>query len=177
MTPGAARYLTVDAVWESVACVPPITRAEATVASRKLYRHFGGRGEHDHQRYRVKPEPVRRCWITSKPGAGLDRGWRRLVHDVSHRIFRYRHPGWRPHHPQHALLELELATYVVTQTDWLTGGLAPKPKVARDLVAERRARVEARLASWESRLRRAQKAVAKLRRQLAYYDRRAVGSS
>jgi hypothetical protein len=49
---------------------------------------------------------------------------------------------------------------------------APKPKPVRDLAAIRRARVEARLAGWESRLRRAQKTVAKLKRQVHYYDRR-----
>jgi hypothetical protein len=71
-------------------------------------------------------------------------------------------------------VEQEIATYVVTQTDWLSQGLAPKPesKPLRDLAAVRRARIEARLADWEAKLKRAQKAVAKLRRQVAYYERR-----
>jgi hypothetical protein len=174
VTPGAARYVSADAVWESVACVPPITRAEAEAAAKKLYRVFGGKTGHDHQTRRAKLGRVRRCWITAQPGAGLRRGWRRLVHDVSHRIFQYRHPGWRPHHPQHAALEQELAVYVVTQTDWLSQSLAcaPKSKPVRDLATVRRARVEARLAGWEAKLKRAQKAVAKLRRQVAYYERR-----
>jgi len=48
---------------------------------------------------------------------------------------------------------------------------APKLKPARDLVAERRVRLETRLTGWESRLKRAEKAVSKLNRQLRYYDR------
>lgn len=108
---GAQRYSAVDAVWASVVA-PPITREEADAASRELCRIFGRKTGHDHQRCNVRPGPVRRCWITRHPGSALHRGWARLAHDVSHRIFRYRHPGWRPHHPQHAALELEIATYV-----------------------------------------------------------------
>lgn len=49
---------------------------------------------------------------------------------------------------------------------------APKPKPVVDLTAVRRLRIEERLSGWESRLKRAQKAVSKLKRQVSYYDRR-----
>jgi hypothetical protein len=64
--------------------------------------------------------------------------------------------------------------WVVEQFGATLAEAAPKPKLkpVRDLVAERRTRLETRLAGWESRLRRAEKAVSKLNRQLRYYDRR-----
>jgi len=67
---------------------------------------------------------------------------------------------------------LEPFHWVAEQFGAVLTEATPKPKPVRDLVAERRIRIEKRLAGWESRLKRAEKAVSKLNRQLRYYDRR-----
>lgn len=170
------RYATVHAVWSSVT-VPPITRIEAERAARGLYRHFGGvgfGGPHMDAAARFNGK-VRRCWISPRTNAGLNKGWQRLVHDVSHRIFALRHPSFRPHDGGHATLEREMAQHAV-QSGWLAGKLKPKVH-ARPTPAERRdgriAHVQAAIARWQSKRKRAETALRKLQRQLRTLERRA----
>lgn len=171
------RYDAVNAVWSTVA-VPPITRAEAERAARRLHRHFGGLalgGPHMRGPARFNGE-VRRCWITSRSNAGPEKGWPRLVHDVSHRIFARRHPNFRPHAGGHATLEREIAEFVV-QSRWLEGVLKPRP-TAKPTAPERRAKriaqTEAAMARWQSKRRRAETALEKLRRRHRDLMRRAL---
>ena len=71
---------------------------------------------------------VRRCWICiSGDPSTLHRGWRRLIHDVSHRIWRYRSPGLPDHCTLHAEFEAKLVKYV-NASGWLQGSLKSKPK-------------------------------------------------
>ena len=136
--------------------------------SCELKRHFG-RAEFasPNAGFRIWSRKARRCWISTKPTRGHWKGWGRLIHDVSHTVFRYRHPSFRPHDGGHAKLELEMAQYVVAQ-GWLGGTLKPvekpKPTVAEKR-ASRLAQVEVRIERWESKLRRAETALRKLRRQ------------
>lgn len=54
------------------------------------------------------------------------------------------------------------------------GWLNPQPakvKPERDLRAERHKKLLARLSKWESKLSRAETAIRKLKRQIAYYER------
>src|SRR5262245_51703822 len=100
----ANRYDSVNAAW-AAANTPPSTRDEVTRALAILCRKFGGTvhgGPSMLTPYRSRR--VRRCWISTKPGT-LWRGWPRLAHDVSHAIFRARHPSLAPHHPSHARVE------------------------------------------------------------------------
>lgn len=180
MTRTESRYDVIAQLWSKVT-VPPLTRTEAERAARVIYRHFGPvrlGGPHMTCAARFNGR-VRRCWVTSKTNAGLRKGWQRLVHDVSHRIFAQRHPNFRPHAGGHARLEYEIATHVISER-WLTGTL--RPKAARKLpVAERRAqaiaRTEAAIARWDSKLRRAQTALRKLRRRLRTQHRRLASGS
>lgn len=111
------RYAPVAAALPAV--LPPITRAEATRANRKLTRHFGRRAlGSPNQLWNVAPIRTRRCWVSPRPTTGHLRGWGRLIHDVAHIVFRHRHPSFRPHAGGHAQLEREVAEYVVAK-GWL----------------------------------------------------------
>lgn len=170
-------YATVGQIWAGVTR-PPLTMAEALRAARRLTRHFGAIAHGaPHQLVPARlPTRARRCWATSRTNVTLDKGWERLVHDVAHTVFRHRHPKLPPHHPSHARLEREMAAYVVAR-GWLDGKLAPAAKVAPSLDerrAAKRASVEARLARWQTRAKRAATAIRKLRATLKRIERAAA---
>lgn len=111
----------------------------------------------------IHADRARRCWISSgvTSGSNHHKGWGRLIHDVSHELHHYRHPGLRSHDPTHAKLEREIAQHVVAM-GWLTpeGSLVPKPsKRVAPSAAERT--VEA-IARWTLKLKRAENALRKL---------------
>lgn len=162
------RYAPIDALWSSVTR-PPISRIEAERAARRIYRHFGAvahGGPSMTHPARLDGE-VRRCWTTPRINDGLDKGWPRLVHDISHRIFAARHPNFRPHAGGHALLEREISDYVIQQ-GWLSGTLkppAPRKATAEERRAKRLSQTDAAIARWDSKRRRADTALRKLRRR------------
>ena len=163
-------YEPVNTVWPTE--LPPITSVEALVAKRKLLRHFGeGRFKTVHPR-------VRRCWVAvSPPFNTLSRGWRRLVHDLSHRITnRFRGFG-RPHNPYHAKLENEMAQYVI-EAGWLSGTLKPAPRpYSRPTVTDKLQTIVAALKRWETKRKRADTAIKKLRVRIRYYERKEVSNA
>ena len=73
---------------------------------------------------------VRKCWLSLNGDTNsLSKGWRRLVHDVSHRVYRFRFPNSsEDHNIAQAKIEQEMAQYVIAQ-GWLEGKLKPKIKV------------------------------------------------
>jgi hypothetical protein len=156
--------------------LPAITREEAQRANELLCRHFGKVSMGPVTMLKVvAPRFTRRCWLSSEPTRGTNhrKGWGRLIHDVSHRIFRRRHPHFRPHAGGHATLEREIAQYVIAK-GWLEGSLIKrKLKVSRN---EKRTvilkRTEACLARWESKYARAGNAIKKLKRRYAALKRR-----
>ena len=72
---------------------------------------------------------VRKCWLSLNGDTNtLSKGWRRLVHDVSHRVYEFRFPNSsRDHNISQAKIEQEMAQYVIAQ-GWLEGKLKPKIK-------------------------------------------------
>lgn len=161
---GEFPYAAVNAAWPPG--TPAITFAEAAVAARKLTKHFGGR--------RALVGRVRRCWISRKPTDDLARGWRRLVHDVSHRVWRREAPAAKAHSKHHALLELEMIQYVVAK-GWLTGPLAEvRPRRLRPTAESRLAKAQADLARWQRKLKLAQTKVKVYTRRLRVVERRAA---
>ena len=69
---------------------------------------------------------VRKVWVClSGDPSTLHRGWRRLIHDLAHRIFRYKSPSLPDHCQFQADFEAELVAYV-NKSGWLEGGLKPK---------------------------------------------------
>jgi hypothetical protein len=149
-------YDKVNALWTTY---PPITREEAVKAAKRIRKRF-----------KMFPSrAIRRCWI-SLEGRRLDKGWPRLVHDLSHRHARQQFPRERPHGPHHAAIEHEMIQYVLS-TGWLEGKLRPKapPPVTTNDKLQRLLR---RKASWEAKERRAANALKKLARQIRYYERK-----
>jgi hypothetical protein len=163
-----SRYEPIHHLWSTVT-VPPITRVEAERAARRIFRRFGSQalgGPLMSRPVRFSGR-VRRCWITRKTNAGLQKGWQRLVHDISHEIFGRRHPNFRPHAGGHATLEHEIADFVIAR-GWLGGTLRPPPR-RKPSGEERRARAiertERAIARWEVKRRRAENALKKFRRR------------
>ena len=54
------------------------------------------------------PSRARRARVSRTPTTGHFKGMGRLIHDVSHMVMCYRHPGMRPHDPMHAQIEREV---------------------------------------------------------------------
>lgn len=166
----AEDYAAANALWPAE--IPPITRIEAERAVRRLYAHFVGRR-------RRKTIRVRRVWIALKaPTNGLSRGWRRLVHDISHRVFSMKNPGATDHGGYHARFEAEMIRYVLAQ-GWLSGSLRPKvvaiePPSVAEKTEKRIERVQAAIARWETKRKRAETALKKLARRLRRYERTAA---
>jgi hypothetical protein len=152
----AERYDPVNEIWKrALPALPALTRDEAGRAARALYRKFMTRdnrldpsGKPERRKFRGD---VRRVWIANRPGNNSEnKGWPRLVHDVSHRVFSYRYPNLNPHHSLHARVELELTEHVVA-SGWLDGKLKPTPKAkptTEERRAARRSNLESRLARW-----------------------------
>lgn len=164
----AERYDPVNSAWKRA--LPPLTRQEAGRAAAALLRKFGTRDSGSMSKARIEhASMVRRVWIANKAEDNSTyKGWPRLVHDVSHRVFRYRYPNKLPHDALHARLELEVTEYVLA-SGWLDGKLAPKVKAkptTEEKRAKRRANLETRLARWLTRQKRANTMVKKLGRQL-----------
>lgn len=149
--------------------LPPLGREEARRAAARLVRHFGKRelagGHCDVPWSLTRRNKARTVWTSARPTMNHCRGWARLVHDISHLVFTYRHPTFRPHDGGHAQLEAEIQDYVLTK-GWLAGTLKP-PQPKRLTTDQKRsnklARCEQSLKRWDAKLRRAQNAVRKLR--------------
>lgn len=166
-------YESVNRTWPKE--IPPCTRIEAQRAAERLGKAF---------KTPWRARRVRRCWIALKPETTANRGWWRLVHDISHLTWderRLRLPigGTRPHGGFHAALEREMAEYVVSH-GWLDGKLKPrppKPKAKPDPTARRAGRLalaEGILATWERKAKLAQTKVKRWRRIVAARARAAA---
>lgn len=159
-----ATYDLANTIWPAE--IPAITRAEATKATALLVRRFARKSEGRANAGKFSRTRVRTCWVClSGETNTLHKGWRRLVHDLSHRIHRWQFPAFSPHNPHHAALEAEMGRYVLEQ-GWLSGTLKPAPKTAPTLGetrAKRLANTRAKLARWQTKLRRAQTAIKKMK--------------
>lgn len=165
------RYQQVDDTLP--ATLPAITRDEATKAAHLICKKFGKKSLGPvTMTFNVTPYATRRCWLSPQPtrGSNHDKGWGRLIHDMSHWIFHKRHPHFRSHDGGHSTLEREIAEYVVA-AGWLDGKLKPavKTKPTIDIKLQR---IEANITRWESKHRRAMNALKKLKRKHAALTRR-----
>lgn len=148
-------YAGVNERWKETA-LPSCTSAEALRAARRLARHFGG----------ALPTRARRCWVAVTPPFDSNRGWSRLVHDMSHRV--YARQTWQnrktpQHSAVHAELELRMTEYVIG-SGWLSGSLRETKKPA-PTTADKLDHVRALIKRWESKARRAKFALYKLNRR------------
>jgi hypothetical protein len=162
MTPNV--YASVNRDWP--ATIPPITRIEAERAAKRIVKRFGAP---------PRLARVRRCWISLDPArsSDLSRGWRRLVHDLSHLLYRANFPGARPHGGFHAGWERDVRDYVLAR-GWLDGTLKLTPAVkkkGKPSPADKLAAAEAKLIAWERREKRAATKVKKYKRMVARLGR------
>ncbi len=175
-------YKASNDVWPTV--IPPLSREEAARAFGKLARKFGKAKDAAPGAHRFDMHDkarVRTCWIaTGKAGSPtntLHKGWRRLAHDFSHRLHRYRYPGKRPHGSFHATVEAEIVAYILS-TDWLGGTLAadtaPPVPTREARVSAEIDNLAARLKRWESKRKRAETAIIKIKRRQSYLIRRGL---
>lgn len=104
-------------------------------------------------------------------------GWHELVHAMSHYCARCLYPNQRPHDGRHAFLEQSMIEHIVN-SGWLEGKLKPPERRKRkiDLRQVRYERIEARIAAWEAKRRRAERALRNLRQQVAYYKQNSAES-
>ena len=72
---------------------------------------------------------VRKCWLSLNGDTNsLSKGWRRLVHDVSHYVYYFRFPNnSQDHNIAQAKIEQEMAQFVI-DSGWLDVKLKSKPK-------------------------------------------------
>jgi len=101
-----------------------------------------------------------------------EKGWRSLVHNLSHLINFETNPRQRPHHESRACLERRLSEYVVAQ-GWLDGKLkrADKTKPKPDIKVVRRLRLEKQRAKLLTKLKRYTTRLKSIEKSLAHYDR------
>jgi hypothetical protein len=112
----------------------------------------------------------RRTWIADRPktfNVNPDErsgGWHEVVHSMSHLVAWKLHPGSKNHGAQHHWIEQEMVKHVVA-SGWLEGKLKRPEKPPVDKKAAKIANVALRIKRWETRRRRAETALRKLRQQ------------
>ena len=165
------RYSLVEARWPEE--VPTLTEKEAITAARRLWRKEMGRpfkGEirmTSGRRYSWERDGV----LYLNPG----RGWRELVHDLSHYFHWRLRPNDRPHSSSHTMMEIRMAEHVVN-SGWLEGKLKPKPAAQRTTKRKPTEldRVRARIKAWETKKKRAETYLKKLETKRKRLERAAA---
>jgi hypothetical protein len=142
--------------------LPYITKEEAFKAYKLLMSKFGKKKVRNLSNTkwitkkliagRTRP---RRCWIALSGNPSLlSKGWRRLVHDVSHRIYYFQYPNNNGNHSLiQAEIELQIGQYVMDQ-GWLIGKLKPKAKpilTKDEKVAKKISNFQKLLSRWETK--------------------------
>ena len=179
------KYNEVNSYWEEQK-IPFVTRIEAEKAVRKLMFKFG-KPKYAPPNIRmnmIKYRSVKDVWyktyvcLSGDPTC-MNKGWRDIVHLISHKVYRYRHgfarnkeKGFSPHSIQQAELELEMAKYVVNQ-GWLNGIL--KPKIVILSKEEKRLikinKCQKLLNKWQTKLKLANTFIKKYNRKIKYLNK------
>lgn len=153
----------MNAVWPTE--LPELTEYEAVRAARKLWRWgmgdtWGGKI--------VITTGNRHTWrVGDALRVNAEGGWDRFVHDMSHLMWYYANSDVKSHEKDHAKLELRMRKLVLRR-GWLNGALKQKPKTEKppvDPKVQKLHSIEARIARWQSKHKRAAHALAKLEKQ------------
>lgn len=166
----------VNSKWPPGIATP--SDAEAITGAKRLYRKAMG-----------KPwrGPVtitsgnRHTWIRRgvlyvNPNYTWRPGWPGIVHAIAHYAHARKHPGDRPHSARQAYIERDLTDYALAN-GFLEGRLnRPKRQASKpDPVVSRYQRILARQSKWQTKLKRAENALAKVRKERRDYERRHGG--
>jgi hypothetical protein len=166
--------------------IPALTEPEALRAARRLWRYSVGstftgvvKVTSGNRRNRIGWAGNKRCIFVNP-----SRGWKNFIHELSH-WFDYVVNGSSEHGKHHARFEAKLVREVVRR-GYLDGKLRdPEPEAPEEVPAATRLEVErrkklaalqARMTRWESKLKRAENALAKLRKSSRYYEK-ALGAT
>jgi hypothetical protein len=172
---GDRRYATVNGQWPD-GPLPKLDGDEAIAAAIRLYRFAMKKPLRRSKPLRITSGNRRTSIYYGR--VNPERGWRDLVHSVSHHCHWRLHPNEKAHDGmgRHAFLEREMIQYVVDQ-GWLEGKLK-KPERARATKIETQTKryesILARITAWERKRQRAETALKKLDRQRRYYAKQGV---
>ena len=122
------KYAEINELWEKQT-ITFITKAECRKALDQLTFKFGRKKfAPPNIRWNMqKPRIVKSMICLSGDPTTLSKGWRDLIHTISHWVYNYR-KGYKNHFGhsyQQAELELEISKFVIS-SGWLEGGLKSK---------------------------------------------------
>lgn len=162
----ATHYETTNAIWSRAGVKwhdRPLTQAEARRMAGVLWR-LAGRD--------IRRAHVENVWLTD--------GVRRLVHDMSHWVWRWKRPygDRRDHCFEHSTFEKTFSEEAIKRR-W---HVAPAPRRARpskpapDPVVVKRERLAAALKRWRTKAKRAATAIKKTERAMKRLDKKKGGT-
>lgn len=141
---------------------------EAIRGARRLYRKAFGKPWRGPVRLTSgnRHTWIRRGVLVVNPD-GWPGGWRGIVHDLSHYAHARLNPDDRPHATRQVYIERDLTDYAI-RAGFPDGRLKPAAKPAPNPAAVRAAelaKLDRRIAGWETRLTRATHALVRLNRE------------
>lgn len=172
-----AKYQSVNGKWpegtnDGRDLIP--TDKEAISGAKRLYRKAMGRPFRGKvkltsgNRYTYVRGGILYVNPNEKNWTGKNGGWHEIVHGLSHHAARRL---WNEAHgPRHAFIERELIDYVVSH-GFLDGKLKRESKPKLPVKEARYTSILTRIKKWETKLKRADTALRKLRRAKARYEK------
>lgn len=170
-------YKPIADAWASVNVPSTLHPKVALAVARELLRF----GECPRRVVKARATRGNRRAVSLRRGVlqvNPERGWKELVHDVSHWVFLLVNPAASGHCEAHAALELSFVQRVIAR-GWLH--YEPPPAVPKktpaDRIAERASHAERMLARAERRLKLAQTLAKKWRAKVRYYAKKTAGGA
>ena len=177
-----SKYQEVNDLWKDIK-IPYITREEAEKAKNILIRKFGAKKflPPFHSAMNPKAYRVFKPYIClSGDPTTLWKGWRRLIHSLSHKVYRRRFPQrWFNHSYQQAELELEMCKFVIDK-GWLNQTLKSKVIIlSKDEIRNKKlekykiliSKWEFRVSKMERNLKTATKYIKKYNKKVKYLSK------
>ena len=175
------KYQSVNNLWKDVK-VPYITRVEAEKAVKKLMIKFGKpKFAPPNIRYgMLRYCSVENVWYKTFVCLSGDpttqwKGWRDLIHLVSHKVYRYRcgfKRRLKPHSYQQAEIEFDMSQFIIS-SGWLDGGLKPKVVVlTKEQKRQKKLDHYQKLISrWQTKMKLANTFVRKYNKKVKYLNK------
>lgn len=159
----------VNSKWSALGNIPDPTPEEAISGVKRLYRKAMGRpwGSKIKVTSGNRHTWVRRGVLFVNP----EEGWREIVHLIAHYADMRLNPTTRPHSSKELYLERDLTDFAIAKGFHL-GALRPKQKPAIDKAAVTYERLLKRERAWNSKLKRAQNALRKIKRSIERHKRK-----
>lgn len=157
--------------------IPELTGPEASRAARRLWRFAMGKTFEGKVELTSGNRYTSTFWPRDSNTIALrvnpTKGWRELIHDLSHLFVSRANPDERPHSKFHAAFEAKLVREVIKR-GWLDGRLRDAEPVAPSIDDKRQLklqRTDEALLRWERKRMRAVRAMAKLQKQRRYLEK------